>query len=157
MREQERAQLDQNTRRMGMYGAAVAGVVVALGAKALSAFTAFQGSMNQVKAVTEASADEMLRLKDLALEMGSTTKFSAKEAADAMGFLAMAGLSVHEVIGRRSRARWNSRRRGTSPLPKAADLATNVMSGYGTRSVDQLGRLNDVLAATAASRPIPPC
>ena len=50
--------------------------------------------MNQVKAVSGATADEMLRLKDLALEMGSTTKFSAKEAADAMGFLAMAGLSV---------------------------------------------------------------
>ena len=35
MREQEKAQLDANTRRMGLYGAAVAGAVVAMGAKAL--------------------------------------------------------------------------------------------------------------------------
>ena len=35
-------------------------------------------------------------------------------------------------------------------LAKAADLATNVMSGYRFE-VDQLGRVNDVLAATANS------
>ena len=93
----------------------------------------------------------MLRLKDLALEMGSTTKFSAKEAADAMGFLAMAGLSVER--GRHGTP-WHVGTGGgwvTSTLAEAADLATNVMSGYGARSVKELGRLNDVLAAAAAS------
>ena len=149
MREQEKAQLDANTRRMGLYGAAVAGAVVAMGAKALGAFQAFQASMNQVKAVSGATADEMLRLKDLALEMGSTTKFSAKEAADAMGFLAMAGLSVNEVATALP-GTLELAAAGNLDLAEAADLATNVMSGMGLE-VKDLGRLNDVLATAAAS------
>ena len=149
MREQEKAQLDANTRRMGLYGAAVAGAVVAMGAKALSAFQSFQASMNQVKAVSGATADEMLRLKDLALEMGSTTKFSAKEAADAMGFLAMAGLSVNEVATALP-GTLELAAAGNLDLAEAADLATNVMSGMGLE-VKDLGRLNDVLATAAAS------
>ena len=105
--------------------------------------------MNQVKAVSGASADEMLRLKNLALEMGSTTKFSAKEAADAMGFLAMAGLSVHEVTAALP-GTLELAAAGNIALAEAADLATNVMSGMGLE-VSELGHLNDVLAKTAAS------
>ena len=149
MREQEKAQLDRNTRRMGMYGAAVAGVVVGLGAKAVNAFQNFQASMNKVRAVTEASADEMLRLKDIALEMGSSTQFSAKEAADAMGFLAMAGLSVNEVAEALP-GTLELAAAGNLKLAQAADIATNVMSGMGLE-VSELGRLNDVLATAAAS------
>ena len=50
----------------------------------------FEESMSTVAALSGATADQMGLLSDKAKELGATTKFTAKESADAMGFMAMA-------------------------------------------------------------------
>lgn len=103
----------------------------------------FEKSMNQVAAVSGATGDELTALRDLAKELGATTQFSASDAADAMGFLAMAGFEVNEIL---------SALPGTLQLAasaqmdmaSAADIVSNVLSGYNME-VSELGRVNDVL------------
>ena len=145
----EKQALTDNTRQLGMYGAAVAGVVAAVGTKAVNAFTDFQASQNQVKSVTNATSSEMQRMKNLALEMGASTKFSAKEASDATSFLAMAGLNVQQVIGALP-STLKLAAAGNLDLAKAADISTNVMSGMRLE-VSDLDRVIDVMAKTAST------
>ena len=105
--------------------------------------------MNKVKAVSQATTAQMVLMKDQALAMGSATKFSAKEAADAQGFLAMAGLSVNDVMAALP-GTLELAAAGNLDLATAADKATNVLSGMKL-PVEELGRVNDVMAATAGS------
>src|SRR5690606_16838293 len=58
----------------------------------------FEASMNRVKAVTGATGKDFDALVEQAQRLGKTTQFSASEAADAMGFLAMAGFKVDEIM-----------------------------------------------------------
>lgn len=50
----------------------------------------FEESMSNVAALSGANAQEMGELSSMAKELGATTKFTAKESADAMGYMAMA-------------------------------------------------------------------
>ena len=131
-------------------GFAAAGVAaVTMVGASIGAFKEFQTSLNQVEAVSGATGAQMGRLKTQALEMGASTKFSANEAAGAMGFLAQAGLSVDETMGALP-ATLNLAAAGNLDLATAADLATNVMSGFGL-GVGELAHVTDAMAVSAAS------
>ena len=71
--------------------------IVGMGAAAGIAFGSFEKSMNRVKALTGATGGDFKLLEGQAKELGETTKFSASEAADAMGFLGMAGFKKKEI------------------------------------------------------------
>ena len=51
----------------------------------------FQEGMSNVKALSGATAQEMAELTAAAKELGANTKYTAQQAADAMGFMGMAG------------------------------------------------------------------
>ena len=91
----------------------------------------------------------MGQLRQQAFDLGTSTKFSATEAAQAQFFLAQAGLSVKNVMDALPGV-LQLATAGNLDLARAADIATDVMSGYGL-TVDQLGRINDVMATTAAN------
>ena len=55
--------------------------------------------MSQVAAVSGATGSEFDALRDKAREMGSKTKFSASEAAEAMNYMAMAGWKTEDMLG----------------------------------------------------------
>lgn len=123
--------------------------LVGLGTMAVMAGANFQTSMLKVQAVSGATGAEFDQLSALAKEMGSTTQFSASESADALGFLAMAGFDTNEMMSALPGV-LNLAAAGSLDLASAADIASNVLSGYGLE-VDQLGRVNDVMAKTASS------
>lgn len=58
---------------------------------------AFEQEMQNVQAITQATTKQFSDLKEKALEMGTTTRYSAKEAAEAMTVMAQAGLSTKEI------------------------------------------------------------
>lgn len=58
----------------------------------------FEEGMSNVEALSGATADEMAHLSDKAKELGATTKFTAQEASDAMGYMAMAGWDAQEML-----------------------------------------------------------
>ena len=82
----------------------------------------FSASMSEVGAISGATAEELSELEQTARLYGSTTKFSATEAADALKYMALAG--------------WNSQQ-AISGLPAILDLA--AASGM------DLGRASDIV------------
>lgn len=136
--------------RGGMADAAAAGYMLYRGLSApINAAAGFERSMNRVRALSNATDDEFAALSNQARELGRTTQYSASQASDAMGFLAMAGFDVNEIIGAMP-GTLQLAAAGQIDLSRAADIASNVLSAYGM-DVEQLGRVNDVLAATFTS------
>jgi hypothetical protein len=77
--------------------------ITAAGVGILKAAGDFEAALNRVAAVSGASGDQFTALTEQAKELGRTTKFSASEAADAMGFLAMAGNDASEILAKEGR------------------------------------------------------
>lgn len=123
--------------------------IVGMGAAILTTAGNFESSMNDVRAVTGATGDDLQAMTDLAKEMGATTAFSASESADALAFLGMAGLDAQQSMDALPGILDLAAASGME-LATTADIATNILSGFGLE-VDQLARLNDVLAEAARS------
>jgi TP901 family phage tail tape measure protein len=88
-------------------------------------------------------------LEKAAVDAGMAAAFSAKQAGDALGFLAQAGFSATDATQALPGV-LDLASAGSLDLARAADIASNALSGFGL-GVDELGRVNDVLAKTAAS------
>ena len=123
--------------------------LVAVGALGAKSFLSFERGMNRVAGVSGATEAEMATLTQIAKDLGATTSFSAAQAAEGLGFLAQAGFDAAEA-GAALPGVLQLAAAGGIELAEAADIATNVLSGYGME-VDQLARVNDVLAKASSS------
>lgn len=123
---------------------ALSGPIAALGVGAVMAAANFEKAMNKVAAVTGAAGKEFEDLNKQALELGATTQFSASQAADAMGFLGQAGFDANEIM-QAMPATLNLAAAGGLELAAAADIASNILSGFGANAED-LGYYADVMA-----------
>ncbi|MEY8748942.1 phage tail tape measure protein [Alkalicoccobacillus gibsonii] len=109
----------------------------------------FEKSMSKVEALTGAGAAEMDLMTETAKELGKTTVFSASEAADGMAFLGMAGYDTTQILDSMD-GMLNLAAASGMDLANTADIATNILSGFGLEA-DQTGRMADVLAAASSS------
>jgi TP901 family phage tail tape measure protein len=126
-------------------GAAVAAAGIAMG-RLLRPATQFESAMAGVGAVSRASDEDLAVLTATARELGATTAWSASEAADGMRFLAMAGFDVNQVIGTMP-GMLDLASAGAIQLASAADIASNILTGFGLRAED-MNRVGDVLTNT---------
>lgn len=117
-------------------------------ADSIRVFADFETSMLRVKAISGATGAEFQSLTDLAKELGSTTAFTAREAAQAMGFLAQAGFDVGEVNKALPKV-LSLAAAGQLDLAQAADITASVLRGFGLEASES-GRVADVLAAAAS-------
>lgn len=129
--------------------AAVTAPIVAFGASAVKSSADFQTGMNRVQALTGASTDQFAALKEEASRLGATTAFSASEAADAMGFLAMAGFDSDQILGSMNDT-LNLAAAAQMDLGSAADTVSNIMTGYGL-ATSETGHATDVLVKAMTS------
>lgn len=123
----------------------------ALGAAAGSSVTQaanFEQAMANVGAVSRATDADMTRLSAAAKEMGATTAFTAKEAADGMAFLAMAGFNVDQTL-QALPAVLAAASAGNIDLATTADIVSNVLGGLRLEAVEA-GRVADVLAMASS-------
>lgn len=118
-------------------------------ADSIRVFADFETSMLRVKAITGSTGVEFESLTALARELGATTAFTAREAAQAMGFLAQAGFEVKEINDALPRV-LSLAAAGQLELASAADITASVLRGFGL-TADESGRVADVLAASASS------
>ena len=109
----------------------------------------FEASMSNVEALSGASAEELAQLSALAKELGATTKFTAKESADAMGYMAMAGWSAEQMLQGMPGVLQLAAAAGED-LATVSDIVTDSMTAFGLTAADT-ARYADVLAATAAN------
>ena len=123
--------------------------LVAMGAAAGIAFGGFEKNMNRVKALTGETGKAFTDMTALAKELGKTTQFSASEAADAMGFLAMAGFKAEDIMSTLPGV-LQLAASAQLDLASAADITTNILTGYG-RTVEQVSETNDILVKAFTS------
>lgn len=69
--------------------AGITAPVVALGASVVKTQMTFEHSMSKVKALSGATGSDLKLLEDTAKQMGASTVYSASEAADALGYMAL--------------------------------------------------------------------
>lgn len=109
----------------------------------------FEKSMNKVQALTGATDDQFNAMRNMAKDLGATTKFSASEAADAMSFLGMAGWKTNQILAG-TPALLDLAAASNIELARAADIASNIMGAFGLEA-KEAGRVSDVLAAVTAN------
>ena len=109
----------------------------------------FDSSMSQVAAVSGATADEIELLRDKAKEMGSTTKFTASEAADAFNYMSMAGWKTEDMLSGINGV-LNLAAASGSDLATTSDIVTDALTAMGYSAKDA-GRLADVMAAASSN------
>ncbi len=118
-------------------------------AKMTKTFASFDDGMKAVQAITRSSGKDFEALTAKAKELGSTTKFTATEAAEGMKFLAMAGFSTQEVLDGIGPT-LSLAAAGAVELGEAADIASDVGTAFGIAAKD-IGRVADVIAQAATS------
>ena len=107
----------------------------------------FEEQMSKVGALAriDKTSAQFKELNALAKELGKTTHFSATQSAEGMGFLAMAGFETNAII-KTMPGLLNLAKAGAMELGQTADIASNILSGFGLES-DQMGRVSDVLTS----------
>jgi len=112
-------------------------------------FAGFDDIMRQVGAVSGASADQFERMVDLAKRMGRETPYSARQAGEALLFLARAGFGAEKSM-QALPAVLRLASATSTDLGRAADIVTNIMSGFQIQAED-LAAVNDILVAATNS------
>lgn len=138
----------------------VTAAVTGLGTAAVTTAANFESSMSQVQATMGVTKDAMSTvdgqsvntmdtLSELAKKMGSETAFSAKECADALNYLALAGYDTQQMCDTLPTV-LNLAAAGDIDLASASDMVTDAMSALGM-GVDESTKMVDQMAKTASS------
>ena len=109
----------------------------------------FEAAMSQVEAVSGASAEEIEALGNKAKEMGSKTKFSATESAEAFNYMAMAGWKTQDMIDG-IEGIMNLAAASGADLATTSDIVTDALTAMGYEAKDA-GHLADVMAAASSN------
>lgn len=106
-------------------------------------------NMSDAERQAAISAQESFgKLRDFAQEMGSTTAFSASQAADALNYMALAGYNTEEAMQMLPNV-LNLAAAGDMELARASDMVTDAQSALGLQMEDMEGFV-DQLAKTAS-------
>lgn len=106
-------------------------------------------AMSNVEALSQANAQEMAALTEQAKELGATTKFTAQEAGDAMGYMAMAGWDANDMLQGMDGVLQLAAASGED-LAMVSDIVTDSLSAFGLTAKDT-AHFSDVLAAAATN------
>ena len=124
-------------------------VVTGLGTAAVKTAADFDSAMSEVAAVSGATGDDFDALRAKAREMGSKTKFSATEAAQAMNYMAMAGWKTSDMLGG-IEGIMNLAAASGEDLATTSDIVTDALTAFGL-SADDSGHFADILAAASSN------
>lgn len=109
----------------------------------------FEQEIAAVGAISQASAQELAQFRDVAIDLGTNTRFSATQAAEGLTFLARAGFTAAESL-EAIEGTLQLAQAGQLSLGRAADIASNVLQGFRL-DVAETARVVDVLALSANS------
>src|SRR5690625_1407697 len=104
--------------------------------------------MSSVKAATGTSCSDMEKLLGLANKRCRTTRISASEGAEGIEMLACAGFESDEIMNALPDV-LNLAAAGAVDLGDAADITSNILSGFGLEA-EEAARVADILAKASA-------
>ena len=134
-------------------GVALAGATTAVAAFGVSSVKTgmdFDQSMSQVAATMGKTVDEIQDLRDFAQEMGSTTSFSAKQAADALNYMALAGYDSEKSMEMLPNV-LNLAAAGGMELATASDMVTDASSALGLQTEETTAMVDQMAKASSKS------
>lgn len=148
--QQRLGSIGKDMRAMGRsLSTYVTAPIAGFGALTLKTAGDFQMAMNQVRAVSGATGESFEALREQAKQLGATTQFTASEAADAMNFLAMAGMKTEEILSAMPET-LQLAAAAQLDMASAADIVTNILAGYN-KDVEELSHATDVLVKSFTS------
>lgn len=122
--------------------------LVGAGTAAVTMAGSFESAMSEVKAISGATGEEVVKLSDKAKEMGASTKFSARESAEAMKYMAMAGWGTQQMLDGLPGVMLLAASSGED-LATVSDIVTDSMTAFGLEAKDA-AHYSDVLAQASA-------
>lgn len=111
-------------------------------------YAEFSSKMSEVKAISGATGKEFDVLSNKAKKLGTTTKFTATEAAEGMKYMGMAGWSAKDIkkgIG----GVLNLAAASGEDLGSVSDIVTDAMTAFGM-GASQSNKFADILAQASA-------
>lgn len=125
--------------------------IVAAGGAATSVAANFDDAMSQVQGALGGASEDMDGLRNLALQLGADTVFSATESAQAMVELAKGGLTEAQIKGGALAASMDLAAAGQLNLADAAATTVQMMGSFGLGAGDATRIANALAGAANAS------
>lgn len=125
--------------------------IVAAGGAATSVAASFDDAMSQVQGALGGASTDMDGLRNLALQLGADTVFSATESAQAMVELAKGGLTEAQIKGGALAASMDLAAAGQLNLADAAATTVQMMGSFGLGAGDATRIANALAGAANAS------
>lgn len=143
--------VEQKVKGVGKALLGMAGItsISVFGKEAEKIGSAYQDQMGKVLAVTNANTIELAQMSAEVERLGSTTRYTAQEAGEAMEFLTRNGLNAVNATGTLSGV-LHLAQANAIELGEAADIVTGQMNAFHLK-VSDVTHINDVLSYTCAN------
>lgn len=122
--------------------------LVGVAAASVRAGSDFDTAMSQVAATSGKTVDEIGELRDFAKEMGSTTAFSATQAAEGLNYMALAGYDA-ETSMKMLPTVLDLAAAGAMELGAASDMVTDAQTALGL-STEETSTMVDQMAKASS-------
>lgn len=123
--------------------------VLGLGMAAVKVTADFESAMSKVSAISGATGGDLDALNKKAQEMGTKTKFSATESAEAFTYMAMAGWKTEDMLSGIDGIMSLAAADGLD-LATTSDIVTDALTAFGLSASDS-GHFADVLAKASSN------
>ena len=123
--------------------------ITGLGAGAVKTGSEFYQAMSQVQAISGATGSELSALTDKARELGQQTIWTAKDSADALSYMSLAGWDASQMLTGLPQVLALASAGGTD-LAKTSDIVTDGLTAMRL-SAEDAGMYVDVMASTMAN------
>lgn len=145
----EAGKIGENLTSAGEKMLPVTAAVTGIGTAAVKTASDFDAQMAKVSSISGATGKDLTDLETKAREMGAQTKFSAKEAGEAMEYMAMAGWETGDMLDG-IEGIMNLAAASGEDLATTSDIVTDALTAFGMKAKDS-SHFADVLAKASSS------
>lgn len=111
----------------------------------------FESQLSSVQSISGATGAEMLKLKELAVDLGAKTKYSATEAAQGIEELMKAGVSTQDIMSGGLAGALDLATAGELGLADAAEIASTALNAFKADNLSVTDAANLLAGAANAS------
>ena len=129
----------------------VTAALTGLGAVSVNTANDFEDAMSQAAGALDMPMEQMGELRDLAIQTGKETIFSAKEAGQAITELAKGGLTEADIQAGALKSTMDLAASSGMELGNAANVVVQAMGAFGLTAHDSAQAANALAGAAAAS------
>ena len=131
---------------------AITAPLAGIGAAVVKMSGDFETSMIKLSISSAATASELQKMNDLALQLGKDTVFGASDAANAMDELAKSGLDAQTILDGAATAAVNLATATGSELSPAANAITDTIKQFGLSTSQLPDAVNQITGAVNQSK-----